>query len=239
MRCKKAVSLFSLFWEGELSGNLLSAYKEHLAQCTACSQAFEQFEKSLQLVKKLEPIQASPFLEKKLAAIIKSESSTRPSRVWSLQRALVPVLSSAAILAVLSTVLLPRLFSPDQAESPPVANVVSDISPVHYTSSQDEMNEANRKLSEAIEEHDLRDEYQGGQGNLEFSLDQVETNRAGIFQQFPVLDKQNRGTSLLDHEVDLEFTNESYWIPEFFNAEDEFAIDTMDLIPASSFDVTY
>ncbi len=56
MKCQKAISLLTEYYDDELNQKIRKAVKEHLAQCEECKKKHKEFNKSVKLLKKLKPL---------------------------------------------------------------------------------------------------------------------------------------------------------------------------------------
>jgi anti-sigma factor RsiW len=57
MKCQKVISLFTEYYDDELSQKVRAAMKDHLAHCEECKAKHKEFNKSLKLLKKLKPLE--------------------------------------------------------------------------------------------------------------------------------------------------------------------------------------
>jgi len=56
MKCQKAISLLTEYFDDELSQKISSAVKEHLNQCEECKAKYREFKKTLKILKRLKPL---------------------------------------------------------------------------------------------------------------------------------------------------------------------------------------
>jgi len=56
MKCKKVITLLTEYYDDALSQKISSAVKEHLDQCEDCKIKYEEFDKSLIILKRLKPL---------------------------------------------------------------------------------------------------------------------------------------------------------------------------------------
>jgi anti-sigma factor RsiW len=56
MKCQKVKSLFTEYYDDELSQKIRTEVKDHLDQCEECKAKHKEFNKSVKLLKKLKPL---------------------------------------------------------------------------------------------------------------------------------------------------------------------------------------
>lgn len=57
MKCKKVITLLTEYYDDALNQKTSSAVKEHLDQCEDCKIKYEEFDKSLIILKRLKPLE--------------------------------------------------------------------------------------------------------------------------------------------------------------------------------------
>jgi anti-sigma factor RsiW len=57
MKCQKVIVLLTEYYDDALNQKASSKVKEHLSQCEDCKIKYEEFDKSLIILKKLKPLE--------------------------------------------------------------------------------------------------------------------------------------------------------------------------------------
>lgn len=56
MKCKKIITLLTEYYDDALSQKISSTVKEHLSHCEECKTKYDEFDKSLIILKRLKPL---------------------------------------------------------------------------------------------------------------------------------------------------------------------------------------
>ncbi len=57
MKCQKVMTLLTEYYDEALSQKISSAVKEHLNRCAECKKKFDELDKSLIILKRLNPLE--------------------------------------------------------------------------------------------------------------------------------------------------------------------------------------
>jgi hypothetical protein len=116
MECPKIEEKLGLYGEGTLSPEEMTIVREHLASCPECTRDLAELQKTLRLLKDLDPVEPPPWLAQKIMAMVREEEKSREGLMAWLFRPLrlkVPLQAFALVMVVGIAVLLYRVNAPE------------------------------------------------------------------------------------------------------------------------------
>jgi len=104
MNCRQAQNLFGAYWDDELTQAEREWLEAHFAACAACRTAYEDLGRTLELVGGFPRADVAPdFAERALARA--RRAAAEPDRVPAVTPRWIPITATAALLAVLGTMV--------------------------------------------------------------------------------------------------------------------------------------
>jgi hypothetical protein len=145
MNCEKATELWSSYCEKEIDAEAKQELEDHLTSCRVCAEGLAAFQKTLQSLKDLPPLEPSPSFDARLARAL-AEESLKEDKPWygkfgSLALRFAPAAASvAAVFAIsfyLALQVAPVRDAGQEVRTTPEVMASVPLSSEEYTASLD------------------------------------------------------------------------------------------------------